>query len=267
MKLPLIKSMEEIMKKTVGLVCVLFMLSVPATALGFEIEFSLGTWYEEPDGTLSFDKSSEADDLDLQSDLGYDDKWQPTGRLKIDMPSVIPNLYLMYTPMKWDEPGSKDVPFSFGDETFQADVEFDSELKMDHLDFALFYGLPGVQNATAEVLKIDLGLNFRLMDFKAEIEQQETGLKESESYFLPIPMIYGAMQIEPMDWISLDFEGRGIAYQSHHYISLIGRVKIMPFGPLFVAGGYRFDNFKIDYKDVDVDANFRGPVAEIGIDF
>jgi len=255
------------MKKSVWLFCFIFMLSVPGTSLGFGIEFSLGAWYEQPNGTLSYDDSSDADDLSLQSDLGYGDKWQPTGRLKIDMPSIIPNIYFMYTPMKWNETGSTNTNFTFGDETFQANVDFKSELKMNHLDFALFYGLPGVQTATADVLNIDLGLDFRLMDFKAEINQQDTGLKASQSYFLPIPMIYGAMQIEPVNWIALDLEGRAVAYDSNHYLSLIGRLKVMPFGPLFVAGGYRYDNFKIDYKDVDVDANFRGPIAEIGFDF
>ena len=255
------------MKKIILLSCTFFMLSAPAISFAFGIEFSFGAWYQQPSGTLSFDKTTAADDLDLEDDLGYDDKWKPVGRLKIDMPLLIPNIYLMYTPMKWDEEGSKDVNFSFGGENFQADVDFDSELRMNHLDVAFYYGLPGVRTATADVLNIDLGLNFRLLDFKAEIEQKAIGEKESESYFLPIPMIYAGMQIAPLNWIALDLEGRGIAYSSNHYVSLIGRLKVMPFGPLFIAGGYRYDNVKIDYQDVDVDADFKGPFAEIGFDF
>jgi outer membrane protein len=252
------------MKKSVLLVCIIVLLSAPSTTFGFGMEFALGAWLEQPSGSLSYDSS---DDLSLENDLGYDDKWQPTGRLKIDMPSVLPNIYLMYTPMKWSETGSVNTNFNFGDDNFQADVDFKSTLKMNHLDFALFYGLPGVRTATADVLNIDLGLNFRLMDFKAEINQPDTGLKQSESYFLPIPMIYGATQIAPTGWIALEFEGRGSAYKSNHYLSLIGRLKIMPFGPLFVSGGYRYDSVKIDYKDVDVDTEFRGPFAEAGFEF
>ena len=255
------------MKKIILLFGILFMLSMPGTSFGFGFEFSLGAWYQQPSGTLSFDKITTADDLDLEDDLGYDDKWQPIGRLKIDMPFLIPNIYLMYTPMKWDETGSKNVAFSFGGKNFDADVDFDSELKMNHLDAALYYGIPGIRTATADVLNIDLGLNFRLLDFKAEIEQDDIGQKESESYFLPIPMLYVGMQIEPLNWIALDLEGRGIYYSNNHYVSLIGRLKVMPFGPLFVAGGYRYDNIKIDYQDVDVDADFKGPFAEVGFDF
>jgi outer membrane protein len=255
------------MKKIILLFGILFMLSMPGTSFGFGFEFSLGAWYQQPSGTLSFDKATSSDDLDLEDDLGYGDKWQPIGRLKIDMPYRIPNLYLMYTPMKWDETGSKNVAFSFGGINFNADVDFDSELKMNHLDAALYYAIPGIRTATADVLNIDLGLNFRLLDFRVEIEQDLLGRKESESYFLPIPMLYAGMQIEPLNWIALDLEGRGIYYSNNHYVSLIGRLKVMPFGPLFAAGGYRYDNIKIDYQDVDVDADFKGPFAEVGFDF
>jgi outer membrane protein len=252
------------MKKSVLLVFIAVLLSAPSTTFGFGIEFALGAWLEQPSGTLSYDSS---DDLSLDNDLGYDDKWQPTGRLKIDMPFLLPNIYLMYTPMKWSETGNMNTSFNFGDDNFQANVDFKSTLKMDHLDIALYYGLPGVRTATADVLNIDLGLNFRLMDFKAEINQPDSGLKQTQSYFLPIPMAYGAAQIAPMDWIAMEFEGRASAYKSNHYLSLIGRLKIKPFGPLFVAGGYRYDSVKIDYQDVDVDTEFRGPFAEAGFDF
>ena len=46
-----------------------------------------------------------------------------------------------------------------------------------------------------------------------------------------------------------------------------GRLKIKPFGPVFVAGGYRYDSAKIDYQDIDIDAEFEGPFAEVGLDF
>jgi outer membrane protein len=255
------------MKKFFALYAFLFVLFSPAPLIALGVEFSLGVWHQKPSGDMSFDKTTNADDLDLEDDLGYDSKWRPVGRLKIDMPGLIPNLYLMYTPMKWSETGSKKVDFSFGGENFRADVDFDSELKLNHLDVALYYGIPGVRIATADIINIDLGLNFRLLDFRAKIEQDEIDEKESESFFLPIPMLFGGLQIEPLDWIALDLEGRAIVYSNNHFVSLIGKLKVMPFGPLFVAGGYRYDNIKIDYQDVDVDADFRGPFAEIGFAF
>ena len=140
-------------------------------------------------------------------------------------------VHLMYTPMKWDETSSKDVNFNFGGIDFQADVDFDSELRLNHFDVALFWGLPFINTATTDVLNIDLGLNVRLMDVKAEIEQKDLDLKESESYFLPLPMLYTGVQIKPLKYLALEFEGRGIGWRSNYYVSLIGRLKVKPFGP------------------------------------
>lgn len=255
------------MKKIIVLFCFIFILSIPSTSNAFGVEIAGGAWYQSPSGDLSFDKRSKDDDLDLENDLNYDDKWRAGGRLIIDMPAAIPNLYIMATPLKWDEKGSKDVSFSFGGETFDADTPFDSELKLNHLDVALFYGLPFVKSGTADVLNIDLGLNCRLLDFEASVDQKETGIKESESYFLPIPMIYTGVQIEPFKYAALEFEGRGVGWSSNYYLSLIGRLKIKPFSSFFAAGGYRYDNISIDYEDVEVDAKFQGPFAEVGFEF
>ena len=255
------------MKKIVLLFCLMFILSIQTTSFAMGLEIAGGAWYQKPSGFMSFDKSTREDDLDLEDDLNYDDKWKGFGRLIVDTPLFFPNIYLMYTPMKWDEPGSKGVNFNFGGEEFQADVDFDSELKLNHFDVALFWGLPFVNTATADVLNIDLGLNVRLMDVKAEIEQKDLDLKESESYFLPLPMLYSGVQVKPLKYIALEFEGRGIGWSSDYYVSLTGRLKVKPYGPLFVAGGYRYDNVKIDYQDLDLDVEFEGPFAEAGFEF
>jgi outer membrane protein len=255
------------MKKIILPFCVIFILSIPTASFAWGLEFAGGAWYQKPSGDMSFDKSAHEDDLDLEDDLNYDDKWKAFGRLIVDMPLFFPNIYLMYTPMKWDETGNKDVNFSFGGKDFQADIPFDSKLRLNHFDVGLFWGLPFIKKATSDVLNIDLGLNVRLMDVNAEVKQKVIGEIESESYFLPLPMLYTGVQIKPLKYFALEFEGRGIGWSSHYYVSLIGRLKVKPYGPLFVAGGYRYDSVKIDYQDLDLDMEFQGPFAEIGLEF
>jgi outer membrane protein len=255
------------MKKIIFILCLIFLLSIPTNSFAWGLEFAGGAWYQKPSGDMSFDKTTNEDDLDLEDDLNYDDKWKAFGRLMVDTPLFFPNIYLMYTPMKWDETGSKNVNFSFGGQEFQADVDFDSELKLNHFDVALFWGLPFINTATADTLNIDLGLNVRLMDVKAEIEQKDLDIKESVNYFLPLPMLYTGLQIKPLKFLALEFEGRGIGWSSNYYVSLIGRLKAKPYGPFFVAGGYRYDNVKIDYDDLDLDTKFQGPFAEAGLEF
>jgi outer membrane protein len=258
---------EESMQKKLVLLSLILMLCLPVTSHAFGIEIAGGSWYQSPDGHLAYDKISSDDKLDIEDDLNYDDEFQLSGRLILDMPLFIPNIYLMATPMNWDETGQKNGDFNFGGINFQGNVPFKSELKMNHIDAALFYGLPFIETGTAGILNIDLGLNVRIMGFRAEIEQEATGLKESESYVLPIPMVYLGVQLESFDWLAFEGEGRGIGYSGDYYYSLIGRLKLRPFGPFFIAGGYRYDDINIDYQDVLIDAGFGGPFAEVGFEF
>jgi outer membrane protein len=255
------------MHKKVIIVSLILSLCLPITSHAFGIEIAGGSWYQSPDGHLAYEQISTTDKLDIEDDLKYDDEFQLSGRLILDMPSFIPNIYLMATPMNWDETGQKNIDFNFGGITVQGNEPFESKLKMNHIDAALFYGLPFVETGTSGILNIDLGLNIRTIDFKAEIKQDATGLEESESFIIPLPMAYLGVQLEPLDWLAFEGEGRGIAYSGDYYYSLIGRLKIKPFGPFFIAAGYRYDDIDIDYQDVIVDASIGGPFAEVGFEF
>jgi outer membrane protein len=199
--------------------------------------------------------------------MGYDSEWQVMGRLKIDVP-ILPNIYLMATPMKFDGQGQKNVQFKFGGETFNASVPFYSEVQLDHYDVALYYGIPFLGIATLGKLNAEVGLNLRIIDFSAKVEQSTLGRSESVSKTIPVPMIYAGVQIKPIGLIALEAEGRGIAYSSNAYYDLIGRIKVKPFGPVFVAGGYRYEKIKIeDISDIYSDIEFSGPFVEVGVSF
>ncbi|RME63712.1 MAG: hypothetical protein D6778_09130, partial [Nitrospirae bacterium] len=95
---------------------ILFVFGV-STSMAIGLEAAVGYFHQSPSGTVAYKPVSGVDNLDLESDLGYDSEWQATGRLKIDVP-ILPNIYLMATPMKFDGQGQKNVSFKFGDQTF-----------------------------------------------------------------------------------------------------------------------------------------------------
>jgi len=260
---------EELVKKSLMIISFFFLsaVMVPSITYTAGLEFAVGGWRQSPQGEFSFKEITDTDILDLEDDLNYDDETRIFGRLKIDMPLWIPNIYLMATPMKFDGIGQKTVDFNFGDETFQANVDFFSEIIMDHYDLALYYGLPFVELATAGMLNIEVGINVRLYDFEGTIEQDAMGLAESESFALPIPMVYLAAQLRPLDRLAIEAEGRGVIFGNDKVYSLIGRLKLKVFGPLFIAGGYRYDKIDIDEEDVVLDIDFSGPFAEAGFVF
>ncbi|MBF0559751.1 MAG: TIGR04219 family outer membrane beta-barrel protein [Nitrospirae bacterium] len=242
------------------IVFVVFMLPQVASSMGLEAAF--GIWKQDPSGDIAYKGIS----LDVKNDLNLGNNTEVFGRLKVETPLYFPNIYFMATPMSFDGTGNKSSNFVFGKQTFIAAAPYTSHLKVDHYDFALYYGLPFVKTATLDLLNIDAGIDFRLVDFNASINQAATGLSESKRLTLPVPMGYLGVQVTPLKRISLEGEVRGVVFGRDQYIDLIGRVKFKILGPAFVGAGYRYEYIKVDESSVNSGLRFGGPFAEIGIE-
>jgi len=255
------------MKKLLPIIIWFFLLIVPTASYALGLELAVGGWKQSPKGDLSYEPLTANDVLDLEKEAKYDDETRFSGRLKIDMPLLIPNIYLMASPMEFDGTGSKATSFKIGDVTFNATAPFYSKLTLDHFDIGFYYGIPFIKTASAETVNVDVGLNVRIYDFELQVKQDATGLEESEDFTFPLPMAYLALQIKPVEILAIEAEARGISYSGNHLYSLIGRVKLNLLGPVFVAAGYRFDKLKLDEEDVEVDIDFGGPFIEAGFKF
>lgn len=238
-------------------------LTMPATASAVGLEVALGGWHQSPSGTLGLENDfGIIDPVDLENTLNFDEETRFIGRAKLDLPFV-PNVYVMATPMEFEGEGNE--TFEFGD--LSVTGEFASELTLDHYDVALYYGIPLLETATLNTLNIELGINVRIFDFEARVEEKLSGLQESESFTVPIPMVYAAVMFRPLEALNFEVEGRGISFGGDKSFSLIGRVRWNTFGPLFVTGGYRYDDYDIEEEGLDIDADFSGPFAEAGFAF
>jgi outer membrane protein len=259
----------EPVKKNLLLIILTILIAValPGTVQAIGLEIAAGAWLQSPSGTLSYKAIDPNDLLDLENDLKYDDETRFSGRLKIDMPLFLPNIYLMATPMEFEGDGIKTSNFKFGDSIIGGTAPFYSNLNLNHADIALYYGIPGLQLATLDILNIDIGLNVRIYDAEARIVQQSTSIDVTESITVPIPQVFLALQFRPFDFLALEAEGRGISIGGNKAYSLIGRLRWNVFGPLFLAGGYRYDKIEIDEEELFIDTDFSGPFAELGLSF
>jgi outer membrane protein len=245
----------------------LAVIIIPSTVAALGLEVTAGAWYQSPKGQLAFKPDDTGDILDIENDLKYGDETKFLGRLKIDMPLLIPNIYVMATPMEFEGTGRKDLNFKFGDANFDGNADLFSKTTLDHFDIALYYGLPLLETATLDKLNIDLGVNVRIIDFATKVTQKSSGSDEAKSFTLPIPMVFAALQFRPTERLSFEAEGRGIAIGNDKTYSLLGRLRLNVIGPVFVTGGYRYDNIDIHEKGVVIDTDFGGPFAEAGLSF
>ncbi len=239
----------------------------PCASSAMGLEAAVGVWNQDPRGYLSYQEVTSADRLSIENDLRYRDKYRIFGRIKIETPYGFPNIYLMATPLSFEATGSRGTPFNIGGVTVPANTSFNSKLDLDHYDAGIYYGLPFIKTATAGVLNIDLGILARLVDFKFKLDEPSLGTVTSKKLFVPLPMAYAGAQLKPLSWLAVEGEARGVLYNHNHYYDLIGRVKIKPLGPVFLAAGYRYEKVRIDQDGVKAEANFGGPFGEVGVDF
>ena len=252
------------------IVSIFFLLMIPvipSKAFAFGAEIAAGAWLQSPSGKLAYEPIGVDDVIDIGNDLKYDDETGFMGRIKVDMPLFIPNIYVMGAAVQFEGNGSKNVNFKFGDKTFNANIPFYSSTRLDHLDIALYYSVPLLKTASFNKLNIELGLNLRLIDLEVEFNQAATGIEQKESLTVPVPMGYAAVQFKPLEWLALEAESRGLVISNDAVYSLLGRVRCNVYGPLFVAAGYRYDKFDFDEDDVFINADISGPFAEVGFAF
>lgn len=231
-------------------------------ALG--LEAAVNVWEQEPGGDISYQALGGRDRIDLDSEAGYGRERKVGGRVKVDLP-VLPNIYVLATPMEFSGTGLKTVDFSFGGKNFSANTAFTSKLSLNHYDLGLYYGFPLLKTATLNTLNLDFGVEVRRLEVKADVAQELAGVSSvDETYYFPMGFL--ALQVQLLKKLALEAEFRGIAYGGNHFYDLIGRVKY-GIGPVFLAGGWRYEDVKLDEKDIRASVNVGGPYAELGVSF
>lgn len=234
-----------------------------AWALG--LEAAVNGWGQKIGGDFSYQGLTGQDRIDLDQEAGFGRESRIGGRLKIDLP-VLPNIYAQATPMEFSGVGLKTVDFSFGGKDFSADVAFTSKLTLDHYDLGLYYGFPLLKTATLNTLNLDFGVEVRRLEVRGDIVQELSGQLASvdETYYFPMGFL--AVQLNLIKELSLEAEFRGISYSGNHFYDLIGRVRY-GLGPVFLAGGWRYEEVELDESGIRASLNVGGPYAELGVSF
>jgi outer membrane protein len=246
---------------------VLATLIVPCRASAFfGVDAAVGYWKQTPSGTLTYKPvTGVAGDVDLKNDMNFTTESKPFARVKVELPLILPNIYLMATPMTFEGSGIITRNISFGNTQFNLGVPTTSKVKLDHYDLAIFYPIPLLKTATLGKLNVELGLNVRQIAFEGTITGG--GQTASKTATLYVPLIYAGVQVKPISLFSIEAEVRGLSLSGNSYFDYIGRLKISPIPVVYGALGYRAETVKINAQDIKADIKFSGPFAEVGVSF
>jgi hypothetical protein len=173
----------------------------------------------------------------------------------------------MVTPLRFEGTGTISSSFVFLDTLFEPSTAFTSRLKLSHYDLAWFADLPELPLNEAWALHAETGINLRMVYFHASISQPSTGIAESISSTVPLPMLYLGAQAVHRGGFTLEVEARGTRYRDDYAYDIIGRIRHPIRGPLHLAAGYRHLYVDLDIDDIDAQGTFSGPFMETVLSF
>jgi len=256
------------MKKINLSIAVVLLLCTALPPKGDTFDAQDALWVEKQPSTaeLTFDPLGPANVRASEDHRDVDEDTRSFGRNILGMSLYLPNICVMATPIKYEGTDINSMRLDFGGESVKDDIALNSEVTLNDLDIALYYGIPFVKTVSHDRLNVDLGINLRSVDFDDDFEQDSIG-QASESFILPIPMVFAAVQFHPLDLLSLEAEGRGISIGGKKSYGLIGRLRWKTYGPIYAAGGYRFSRYEIENDGMVVNAEISGPFVEAGLSF
>lgn len=257
----------------IGMTLALLILPLAVSAASFEI--AVGAWYVKPDGDLAYSPNGASTSLDLEDRFGFDSEWEPVIRAKIE-PAELFGIYLKATPMGFDATEDNSFEFAFGDTVFFGDDVIDSEFFLNLYDAALYFSTPFIETGPTGGIDLDAGIGARVVHIDTDVERiplddgivEGDVLEENPDETITYPMIFAALEMQPTDMVSVELEGWGMAISNDQVYSFSGIVKFVPGGgPFMINAGYRADFLNIKKSGLDLDANFTGPFAEVGLRF
>ncbi len=206
------------------------------------------------------------DKLDFEDDCSFEPVIRPSGRIRVLMSPLV-NFSFMATPLRFEGTGSLGTSFTFLDTLFEPHTAFTSRLKLSHYDAAWFADYPQISLGSAWSLHTETGINLRMVYFHASISQPATGVGESISSTVPLPMLYLGAQLVHGGGFAVEAEARGMRYRDDYTYDIIGRIRHPIRGPLHLSAGYRHLYVDLDIDDIDAQGTFSGPFMETVLSF
>ncbi len=163
-------------------------LSSANAGVFLDAQIGAGVWMTDTSGTTSY----EGGDINLENDLGIDNS--SNTYLYADFNHFIPfipNIRIERQELKTNASNSANV--TFGGQIFSGNTNTDMNLTQN--DLIMYWGIPGINIATAGILNIDLGIDIKQYDGSIELSNNINREKVDLDFI--VPMAYLAAQIKP----------------------------------------------------------------------
>lgn len=224
------------------------------TILG--IYAGVGSWNAGTDGVFS----SDGDNIDVASDLGFDSEQQNFLYAALEHPiPFLPNIKLSRTDLDNQAVNNLQADIQFENVNFPASQQVDTTLDLSHTDVVAYYEI------LDNWVSLDIGLTARNFSGKARLRADAQNLDEQVEIEAWVPLAYGKAQFDlPFTGFYAGGEINAIAFDDNgitDYSLRVGYESAFRFGAEL---GYR--KMTLELEDVD-DDGFRGDVSADGFYF
>lgn len=252
------------MRKTITTVVTLA-AGLPAAAVADVVGVSVGAgvWNQEPSGEVRY----RGDRVDVEDDLSIDSEMETFvwADLRHGVP-LLPRLRLQYTPVDLSGDGSLVRSIEFGGQTFTGSEDVASQIELEQTDVALYW------TPWSTVVDLDLGVNIKYLDGRAEVDSQDRSRRESVEFSGPVPMAYAATEARlPGTGLFGGASGSYVTFDGSELVDIALRAGYradLGAGSLALEGGWKYQNLELDdLDDVDADITIEGPYAGISARF
>lgn len=244
---------------------ILTALLIPAAAGADVLGVTVGAnyWSYDISGTARYQTRDASNDIDVNNDLGYDDGNLGYYYISFEHPvPFLPNVKISKTNIDEDASGTLSKTVVYGGTTFQVNENLDSTVQLDQTDITLYY------SPLDTVVNVDLGLNAKYIDSKANITGAISGTQKANVSGW-VPMIYAGVGVDlPLTGLSISADGSYIKYQSSSFYDYT--LKVTYTSPWYVGADVGYRKIKLDLDDFDdsfANVEFDGPYAGLYLHF
>jgi outer membrane protein len=214
-------------------------------------------WGYDISGTARYKTRDEANDIDVNNELGYDDGSSFFYYVTLEHPvPLLPNVRLSYTNIDEDANGRLNKTVLFGDKIFLVNEDVSSQFELKQTDITLYYSV------LDNVVNLDLGLNAKYIDSTASITGTLSGTEDTDVSGW-VPLAYAGVGVDlPLTGLGVSADGSYIKYDGSSFYDFSVRASYTTPWHLGVDIGYR--RIKLDLDDFDdsfADVEFDGPYA------
>ena len=228
----------------------------------YELELALTLWSENPSGEVV----SNSDTSDLEDDLALDTGVGTGFRAMLSHPvKWLPDLELAFNPLTVQGSELLDESLTFEGVTFREGQVVESGLELDTLDLLLFWR----PVRWRRYFQLRLGLLARNLNGIVFVRARVVATASELEIAVPvIPMGYLALSTQPVDWVSLRVEVRGVAFQESRWVDANAILRAWLGDNVFLGGGYRYQTLVLRGQGAaDADAVIQGVAGELGMRF